>query len=192
MNVQDMNATVTQEAALLMLNEYRQHRALYDKRDWEIERIYRAISKGKTIISVHQAIIHAGLNAEGWPKLAVMRADQQICICERYHTDRITLRADTPSRAAEWYFEIPWANRPPAPAAFWRATALLPRIPPQHRPPQGTLPSYHLLWEANWTQMQPVDPYLLRRIGKDAWVVVAAWELTEVEISVLRAHQPRQ
>ncbi len=29
------------------------------------------------------------------------------------------------------------------------------------------------------------------RIGKDAWVVLAAWELTDVEMSVLRSHHPQ-
>ena len=32
----------------------------------------------------------------------------------------------------------------------------------------------------------PRDPYLLRRIGKaDLWLVVASWELTEVEMAAL-------
>ena len=31
---------------------------------------------------------------------------------------------------------------------------------------------YHLLWEADWTAI-PRDPYLLKRIGRDAWVVLA-------------------
>lgn len=32
----------------------------------------------------------------------------------------------------------------------------------------------------------PKDPYLLRRIGKgDMWLVVAAWDLTEVERAAL-------
>jgi len=30
-----------------------------------------------------------------------------------------------------------------------------------------------------------VDPYLLRRFGGDAWLVVAAWDLTDVERAVM-------
>lgn len=187
MNVQPMNTTVTRAHAAGALKEYKQHRDVYDKRDWEIERIYRAISKGKTVISVKDAIRNGGLDERGLPRLAVMRADQPVCICERHYSDNMILRADVRSKAAEWYFEIPWPNRPPT-RDWSNAVARLPRIPPQHRPASGELAKYHLLWEANWQDI-PRDPYLLRRIGKDAWVVLAAWDLTDVEVSVLRAHQ---
>lgn len=45
---------------------------------------------------------------------------------------------------------------------------------------------YHILWEAEWSPIPPRDPMLLRRIGKaDLWVVVAHWDLTEVERAAL-------
>jgi len=57
----------------------------------------------------------------------------------------------------------------------------VPIIPGYLRPKRG-LQNYHILWEAEWSRGVPVDPYLLRRIGQgDLWLVVAAWELTEVE-----------
>jgi hypothetical protein len=186
MNVQPLG--VTQDAAMNALREYKQHRSVYDKRDWEIERIYRQIARGKTVIAALDAIRRAGLDDNGNPRLAIMRADQTACICDRNDSDKIVLKADWRSRAAEWYFEIPWPNRPPVKESWKNAQALLPRIPPQHRPAAGTLSNYHLLWEADWKDI-PRDPYLLKRIGKDAWVVLAAWDLTEVEMSVLRAHQ---
>jgi hypothetical protein len=37
------------------------------------------------------------------------------------------------------------------------------------------------LWEAEWRRVAPRDPYLLRHVGGDIWVVLAAWDLTEVE-----------
>lgn len=183
MNVQPL--AVERAAALAMLREYKAHRNAYDQRDWEIERIYRAIARGKTVISVNDAIVRGGLDSQGRPRLAIMRADQHQCICQTYRSDRVVFCSATGSKAAEWYFQIPWPNRTQRP--MQGSVALLPRIPPQHRPAQGTLPSYHLLWEANWSDL-PDDPYLLRRIGKDAFVVVAAWELTEIELSVVRAH----
>jgi hypothetical protein len=40
-----------------------------------------------------------------------------------------------------------------------------------------------------WRKVVPKDPYLLRRIGDgDMWVVVAHWDLTEVERAAL-AHR---
>jgi|SRR5579872_3986457 len=188
MNTQPLT---TQERARAALKVYRAHRNVYDARDWEIERIYRAIAKGKRVISVNQAIVAGGVDDLGRPKLAIMRADQEWCRCEFFDSDKVVFTNMGRYRAAEWHFEIPWAGRPPRnPNASWSARARLPRIPPQYRPPAGKLPSYHILWEADWQDI-PRDPMLLKRIGKDAWVVVAAWDLTDVELSVLRAHQTR-
>ncbi len=184
MDVQHLE--MTQEAALAALREYKQHRAAYDARDWEIERIYRQIAKGKTVISVNDAIRQAGVDEYGRPRLAIMRADQRIVICSAWSSNEVIFTNQGGSRAAEWHFQIPW--RRPVTWKGDRLSALLPRIPPQHRPPANDLCKYHMLWEADWTEI-PRDPYLLKRIGKDAWVVLAAWELTDVELSVLRAHQ---
>jgi hypothetical protein len=184
MNVQPF--AVTQERAREALNQYKSNRRVYDRRDWEIERIYRAIALGKTVISAYDAIRRGGLDDYGRPRLAIMRADQETCVCERYHDKRMVIRNTFNSKAAEWYFDIPWPGKPPALYSGNSDVARLPRIPPQHRPASG-LQKYHLLWEADWTEI-PSDPYLLKRIGKDAWVVLAAWDLTEVELSVLRVH----
>lgn len=185
MNVQPLG--VTQEAAAAALATYKAHRSTYDKRDWEIERIYRQIAKGKTVISVHDAIRRAGVDELGRPRLAIMRADQSHCECRVGDFETITITNQHRSTAQEWHFEIMWPGRPRA--AWSRYQGMLPRIPPQHRPPVKALGNYHILWEADWTLAPPADPYLLKRIGKDAWVVLAAWDLTEVELSVLRSHQ---
>jgi hypothetical protein len=69
-----------------------------------------------------------------------------------------------------------------------RRQAITPPIPPEERPKRG-LPGYHILWEAVWKHLPPVDPMLLKRIGKtDFWIVLAAWELTDVERAVLGSH----
>ncbi len=175
----------TPEAALEALKAYKSARPKWDKLDMEIARIYRQIAKGNKVIDAIAAIRNGGLDSSGMPRLALMRADQTRCICQRYF-NRIIITNEHNSRAAEWHFGIPWKF---ATETFsWpRATALLPRIPPQYRPDDPS--KYHLLWEANWTEAPPTDPYLLKRIGKDAWLVLAAWELTSVEVSVIKAHR---
>jgi hypothetical protein len=63
--------------------------------------------------------------------------------------------------------------------------AVLPLIPIKYRP-RRAMENYHVLWEATWEPVPPVDPFLLRRIDEsDLWLVLAMWELTEVERSVL-------
>ena len=49
------------------------------------------------------------------------------------------------------------------------------------------LTGYHVLWEAEWQQVVPRDPFLLRHIGGDLYSVVAAWDLTDLERSVIAA-----
>ena len=58
-------------------------------------------------------------------------------------------------------------------------------MPVDIRPKRG-IENYHVLFEAIWQPVPPVDPMLVRRLGEaDLWVVVAAWDLTEVERTVL-------
>jgi hypothetical protein len=48
--------------------------------------------------------------------------------------------------------------------------------------------NYHVLFEAVWSKAPPSDPFLLRRLGKgDLWLVLAMWDLTEVERAALAA-----
>lgn len=180
MNVQEM--AVSQEAALAALREYRQHRNVYDARDWEIERIYRQIAKGKTVISVASAIRGAGLDELNRPRLAFGRADDESCRCS-VESGRVVFSRP---RTNLGKLVIDWPGVTYKSTSSW-ISAVTPRIPPQHRPASGQLSKYHILWEADWKQI-PRDPYLLKRIGKDAFVVLAAWDLTDVELSVLRAH----
>ena len=64
-------------------------------------------------------------------------------------------------------------------------TAQVPPVPLHLKPKRG-LASYFILWEATWQPEPARDPYLLRRIGRaDLWVVLAHWELTEVERAAL-------
>jgi hypothetical protein len=187
MNIEQLG--VTQEQAREALLEYKRHRSVYDSRDWEIERIYRQIAKGRTVISAGDAIRKAGIDELGRPRLALMRADQEFAVCNAWWSEKVVFSAFGHSRAADLNVTVSWPNRPRTCNASLQAA--LPRIPPQHRPAQSELSKYHTLWEADWTDL-PHDPMLLKRIGKDAWIVLAAWDLTDVEMSVLRAHRERQ
>lgn len=180
MNVVGLNVSVHDASAAL--REYKTHRDTYDARDWEIERIYRAIARGKTVISVVDAIRNAGLDDRQRPLLAIARANARACRCLRF-TGSLTF-SNNDSWSTRGGISVPW----PGLIGSFSVQALVPRIPPQHRPTANSLAAYHILWEADWTAL-PRDPLLLRRIGRDAWVVLAAWDLTDVEMCVLRAHQ---
>jgi hypothetical protein len=171
---------VSAQDASAALREYRVHRNTYDERDWEIEKIYRAIARGKKVISVVDSIVNAGADDAKRPKLAIARANATSCRCNR---DRDLVRF-TPDASWRTTVRVPWPGMLNASSL----RVIVPRIPPQHRPAAKSLAAYHILWEADWQEI-PRDPMLLRRIGKDAWVVLAAWDLTDVEMNVLRAYR---
>jgi hypothetical protein len=144
------------------------------------------------VIRASQSIIEAGLNTDGLPKFAIAPANSAFCHL-RYFADGSAVFAGSDQQA--------WAVRrsatrtvtlvPGSLPLFQRnngnrqAKARMPTIPPQHRPKRG-LENYHVMWEAEWMLTPPRDPLLLRRVGaSDAWIVLAAWDLTEVERAVL-------
>lgn len=184
MNVPLLSDSVTRDAAKAAILAYKGHRSKFDKRDREIEAIYQQIAKGRTVISVNSAIVSAGLDADGNPKLAIARADCKSVRCSKRSQESIVY-VDRGSQ--RWEIEVPLVK----PLYGSSIAAVVPTIPPQYRPASKNLRGYWLLFEADWKSI-PADPYLLKRIGKDAWVVLAAWDLTEVELSVLRAHRIRQ
>jgi hypothetical protein len=181
MDVQTLQ--VTPESATAALRQYKAHRDRYDRRDWEIERIYREIAKGRKVISAFESIRNAGVDERGRPRLALMRADQPSVICNYWYEREVVFRSDDFSRARDRYITVPWPGRPRRETPS--ARALAPRIPPQYRPASSELHKYHLLWEASWSDV-PVDPILLKRLSRDAWIVLAAWDLTPVELAVMR------
>jgi hypothetical protein len=178
MKVEALNQ-VTAEQARELYRKYEGHREGYTAQDQEIAAIYKRIAQGKTVIRAMASIVSAGLNAQGLPVLALARADE---------------------RKVEWRCHGGWGEFTPA----WNCrsksrrirvnwdglrydgqegSAVVPIIPIHLRPKRG-IANYHVLWEADWRSI-PKDPYLLRRFAGDAWLVVAAWDLTDVERAVM-------
>ena len=176
MNVQRIEFDKTQADALY--RAYKAHRGAHTKEDAEIERIYYQISRGRKVIRAHESIRAAGVDAAGRPKLALIRANVRRCRLSHYTRDRVEFTDD----ANPWRnsIKIPWPGYQPIQNSH---RALVPMIP-VHLRPSDHLERYHILWEADW-QAVPVDPMLLRKIGGDAWIVVAAWDLTPIEQAVL-------
>jgi len=186
MKVEGMN--VDRHKAGELWRKYLSHREHMTPADHEIAAIYKRISKGATVIRALESIRNAGLNAEGLPRLAIARADQQLVYFNMRGGGTQVQFSDI--RWFQWRrkialqgktIEMDWPGIP-----HFRGTpqATVPLIPVHLRPKRG-LQNYHILWEAEWTKRYPVDPYLLRRFGGDAWLVVAAWDLTDVERAVM-------
>jgi hypothetical protein len=189
---------VDRAEAAVLFRKYKEHAAYSDPIDWEIQRTYDLLAKGKVIIRALESIKQAGLNREFLPKLALAPATAEYCYLTRWSTGQIEMtphgRDSRAKRHTHYFpadtFSFPAESFPMNYTGKQRSgrsdhKALLPIIPIHLRPKRG-IANYHVLFEAEWTRTPPRDPYLLRRIGKaDLWLVVASWELTEVEMAAL-------
>lgn len=179
--------TLEREEAAALMRKYREHRAYQTPMDRQIEQLYRLISRGKVVIKALDSITRAGVGVDGLPKLAIARADADKVFCQM-HGDGSAVISTEPfvngkTASTKWFKfgpkSFPGGNR------RWRAEAIVPLIPVHLRPQRG-IQNYHILFEALWEPTPPIDPLLLRRVGKgDTWLVVAAWDLTEVERAVM-------
>lgn len=172
--------------------EYRKHQHWSAPIDHDVMSTYKAIAQGKVVIKALESLRVAGLNAEGLPKLALARADATWCWMDGGTDGSAIFTTNERARwswnkkfASNQRFEFAAGSFPFAKGA--RGKALVPQIPLPIRPKRA-LQNYHILFEAEWAPVPPVDPLLLRRVGKsDLWVVLAAWELTAVEQAALAA-----
>lgn len=184
-----MNVTaidVDQKTAARHFAAYRSAvRERHTEEDEKIMRCYKALSKGQKLIDPSAAIIAAGANEVGLPKLAICRADERWCFWHvweqvfspRQHRGRFSRRRD---------FRLPdntFRRTNATPHGDIRAA--VPIVPPQLRP-KHNLALYHILWEAEWQRIAPKDPLLLRHVSGPLFAVLVHWDLTEVERAVLQ------
>jgi hypothetical protein len=183
-----------------LYQQYRKHAHYAKPIDHEVMRAYELLSKGRLVIKAIESIVKAGLKTEGtdagFPKLALVRADAPSCKVNVSTDGSAYMHAgDVEPRSQRGWgrglmqskncFTFPKGTFGASAANRWRGEAITPMVPIHLRPKRG-LANYHVLFEAEWTKIAPIDPMLLRRIGKsDLWAVCAMWELTSVERAVL-------
>lgn len=162
----------------------------------DMKKIYNQLKSGRKIVDIFTVFQRAGITDNYEPKLAICQADGTICYC-RYSTNgtlmftkndishwgfKIT-KADTTIRGLP---EIPKGTLPGEYNTNKVIKTMVPKIPASLRP-QDDLSKYYVLWEVDeWEIVPPRDPYLLRRITDNMYVVLAGWELTELERAVMK------
>src|SRR6187549_665704 len=162
----------SKEEATKLLQRYQTHKAYQSPIDQEIERVAKLISQGKMIVRGMGSIVGAGLNDKQMPKLAIARADAKLCRLEAYANGAAMMTSQT--KEDEWMkgntarsrvFKFT-AGSFPGIAVKYKSQAFAPHIPPDIRPRRG-IENYHVIWEALWERVPPVDPILVRQVGKN-------------------------
>ena len=190
MTMHHVPVTISADTARELWRAYRKHQHYSTPIDKEVMNAYQKLAQGKLVIKALESIATAGANEMGLPKLAIARADAKLLHLTKRHDGSATMtttrswsrRAN--ASASQW-FDFP-ANS--FPGSGWKnAEAIVPIVPLSHRPKRA-MQNYHILFEADWTKAPPIDPFLIRRLGKgDLWLVLAMWDLTEVERAALAA-----
>jgi hypothetical protein len=165
--------------------------------DAAIMRGYREIAAGHPIISLRDAIHAGGENSRFLPKIAIARADEPRISVRRerdgslifgrnirqgWRTRREMLGRGLVALPADTLSNRPWAREQPSFPV--EGHAIVPIVPPQYRP-NASLDRYWILFEAKWDVIPPKDPALLRSLGGGLYAVLATWDLTELERTVL-------
>jgi hypothetical protein len=180
--------TVDREEAAQLRRKYQEHRHYSTPVDLEILRVYDAIAKNRMVIRALASIAAAGLGEDELPQLAIVRADAPEC--HLYMRENGGARFSTHAWARDahhrTYIDLPAGSFTPRPRKWGRHYASMTPLVPIHLRPKRGLQNYHILYEAEWRPVPPKDPMLIRRVGlADLWIVLAAWDLTEIERAVL-------
>lgn len=200
MNVETI--TMPKTEAVAKIAAYRKFLKSRANEEYEAAlRGYEELAKGTPLIDPFQAIREAGWGEKFRPRLAIARADQktirlthrtQISQTEAGHwvtratgvffnAGQLTLRSKDGQIAVENMPPTAWVDHIPD------AKAIVPMIPADVYPKRGhgSPKDWYILWEAEWQNVPPKDPLLLKPIGGNLYAVLAAWDLTELERKII-------
>ena len=173
----------------------------------QLKQVYYHLSKGHKVLDIYEAFKQSGVNEQGEPKLAIVRADMRKCVFHKRELGAGSVNESFGWNDAElsrrWGVELPtgtfpdWKmiDNPDKNARRWESKiierqAIQTKVPicPAHLLPSGSLSNYYILWEVSqWNEVpKAADPFLLKRINANAFIILAEWDLTEVEQAVIR------
>lgn len=198
--------TMPAEEAKERLKAYR--RQLHRKADAEFEAIaagYEELAKGRRLIDVETALQACPRDAKGRPRLAIARSDRREVRYWR-RTGEDVFGAD--AFASAWSnagrgssslrrrFRVPLPSSQPS---IEDGYAMVPLVPPDALEAAGnpSLRKCYTLWEVEqWQEKTRVlpdrDPFLMQHLGGPLYVVLAEWNLTDLERAVMTGRRSVQ
>lgn len=149
--------------------------------------VFKAVRKHDArVINIVDAFRQTGMNAVNQPKLAIAQADWPDVFCWRSweggRGQRVAFFNTTSSYKSAGKILVPENVFPYIIQKTLKSP--VPHIPANIRP-NFHLRNYHILFEVKNWQEYPVDPFLLKRVVGDLYIVLEEWDLTELEASIL-------
>jgi hypothetical protein len=167
---------------------------------------YEQLVEGKPVLALQEVLAAGGIDADGRPRLAIARADRrQVHVTRhgnglRYSTKPRTMwggerRRFFPGMVIEYRADLPAVpGSVPNPWSAREGFALVPLVPSEVvNLVGGTTNLRHFFtlfeveaWSNTSLQARPDrDPFLLRDLGYGMYGVVAQWDLSELERTVM-------
>lgn len=188
--------TATRQEGLAKWREYKNAEKSNDNPIYkDLRIIYNQMKAGRKIIDIGKVIAKGGVHENHHPKLAVAMASAKRIVC-KYNKNGNVLYTHS-VETWNWKEKTCDVNikdcLPKIPNGIikdsWqdvlRLEAPVPMIPPKYLPKKLS-DDYYILWEVDeWKMVPPTDPWLLRRITKTHFLLVAGWDLTDLEKSVM-------
>ena len=183
----------------------------HDKYLTDMKKCMYELKEGKALIDIYKVMEKAGVNKKYQPKLAIARAAWK----EVYFVKKDSGRGFFGKQDNNWankseghidlqshtFMEWPrvhedretHGNKNTVKVETWQIAnetikTKVPIIPVQLMP-EGKLEDYYILWEAfEWEELpRKDDPLLLKRITENLFVILAAWDVTDLEQSIISA-----
>ena len=167
------------------------------------------LSQGKALIDINKVMEKVGVTKNYEPKLAIARADWK----ETHFHKKDSGQGFFSGIKTDWFTKSNGdIDLPPETFVQWlrkkddikmkdgstrkadsRWDIQTPQIKtktpiiPAQLIPEGNLNNYYILWEVNEWEALPKqgDPLLLKRITENLFVILSAWEVTELEQSII-------
>jgi len=187
---------ISKKKALMEMKLYKEATKTKDAKYLkQMKKMYQLLYKGKKVIDIFDVMQKAGIK-KGLPKLAIAKAERKTIIFRKrkegagvfgfmgrrnnWGTSSFTSQVVLPKKTFRF--------KGKKPATRTASEAKVPIIPARLIP-KGSLKSYYILWEVeNWKQttIAPKDPFLLKRISRNLFAIMSAWDLTPLERALVR------
>lgn len=185
--------TEVKQEAYRKWREYRDAAKAHPTKQYkDLVKAYSQLKSGRKLIDIFKVIQKGGRHNNCHPCLAIAKASAKKVTCTYWTDGRVRFEDNEtrwnksitlPNCLPSFTFEDaqPWQNN-------LRLEAPVPLIPPGILPEKLTS-DYYILWEVDeWKMVPPTDPWLLKRVTERLFVVLAGWDLTELEKSVMAGH----
>ncbi len=181
----------------------------HDKYLEEMKKCMYELSKGKELIDINKVMEKVGVSKNYEPKLAIAKAEWK----EVYFSKKDSGRGFFSNNKGEWYQKSNGdIDLPPETFTQWlrvkenikmkdgsvrqadstwniQNPKIKTKVPiiPGHLIPEGSLKNHYILWEVDkWEDLpKKDDPILLKRITENLFVILSAWDVTELEQSII-------